>query len=135
VTILSLRVWKSRRRALLTRADAEQAASRLTVGADDGEGVGTGRTFVLCSTDSFTMGLICSSRSVSMVAGIRVCFLKSMASGRRESCPRVICCDLMRDVDINVDALHLRSYFRAANEATSLLPGKNRNTEHCPVVA
>jgi hypothetical protein len=32
---------------------------------------GTGRTFVLCSTDSCTMGLICSSRSVSMTAVCR----------------------------------------------------------------
>lgn len=32
---------------------------------------GTGRTLVLCSTDSCTMGLICSSRSVSMTAVVQ----------------------------------------------------------------
>jgi hypothetical protein len=36
-----------------------------------GSNAGTGRTFVLCSTDSCTMGLICSSRSVSMTAGVQ----------------------------------------------------------------
>jgi len=36
-----------------------------------GSNAGTGRTFVLCSTDSCTMGLICSSRSVSMMAGVQ----------------------------------------------------------------
>jgi hypothetical protein len=33
-----------------------------------GVGAGTGRTLVLCSTDSCTMGFICNSRSVSMTA-------------------------------------------------------------------
>lgn len=36
-----------------------------------GSDAGTGRTFVLCSTDSCTMGLICSSRSVSMTAAVQ----------------------------------------------------------------
>lgn len=37
---------------------------------DGGNDAATGRTLVLCSTDSCTMGLICSSRSVSIMAVI-----------------------------------------------------------------
>jgi hypothetical protein len=41
---------------------------RAESGEGMGVGAGTGRTLVLCSTDSCTMGFICNSRSVSMTA-------------------------------------------------------------------
>ncbi len=37
---------------------------------DGGNNAATGRTLVLCRTDSCTMGLICSSRSLSIMAVI-----------------------------------------------------------------
>jgi hypothetical protein len=57
---------------------------------DDGVGVGTGRTFVLCRTDSFTIGLICSSRSVSMVG--------ERQAGELSSCDTKYVGDIMFEV-------------------------------------